>query len=339
MPTEILYDNDCDFITHDAPFESIRGDAPTVAVSANRIFAFKPHDADGQPLVQKRLLNAWVYSSTLMQTRRPIYQVPALHLSDLTEDQLKQLSDKQEDLSTNLSGLIASNSPVALPAINNLLTAEILPDDQTMESAASFAEANGDLELAIAVRARFIPLGRCSVDTLPQDSARRYAELCHRAGNLPCFLNLQVQIMGDSFERVAYSSIGEASHATEANALRDIGIDVGKFLKGLTVQFSAPGISRAEIGPWRLARSILESGSEEDLLPFLEQVALDPQVDNHNRLRATQVWSFLLYLMKEDDQRHPSPTPDRRQQVFQALNSLAVSSPSRSWLSTNFGRD
>jgi hypothetical protein len=150
------------------------------------------------------------------------------------------------------------------------------------------AIARGDQEGALSIYRRFRPRGACSMDERPARVARAYADLCFDVGRLGCFLQLQVQIMGDRFDRVAYSSYGEASHATEADKLADTGVDVERFFRGLTIQLA--GVKRrGELGTWRLARSIKESGSAGSILPAIATMAADPGLDEHNRLRAAQV--------------------------------------------------
>ena len=92
-----------------------------------------------------------------------------------------------------------------------------------------------------------------------------------------------------------YSSYGEAAHATEAERLRDIGIDVEKFLRGLLYQFDAPGIERRELDAWRLARSILEANLDSQMGSVLRAEVARPDLDQFNRLRAAQTLAYLRY--------------------------------------------
>ena len=101
--------------------------------------------------------------------------------------------------------------------------------------------------------------------------------------------------MGDQFQRVAYSSYGEAAHATEAGRLRDIGIDVEKFLRGLLYQFDAPGIERRELDAWRLARSILEANLDSQMGSVLRVEVAQPDLDQFERFRAAQTLAYLRY--------------------------------------------
>ena len=157
------------------------------------------------------------------------------------------------------------------------------------------ARAAGDKEKALSYYRIWRPMGACSMDSRPAQVAREYAELCYEMGKLGCFLQLQLRIMGDRFDRVAYSSYGEAAHATEAERLTETGLDVDTFLLGLVIRFG--GVSReGELGGHRLVRSIKESGRAESIAARLAAWAKDATLDEYNRLTATQILALL-----EDD--------------------------------------
>ncbi|MDI1450493.1 hypothetical protein [Polyangium sp. 6x1] len=154
------------------------------------------------------------------------------------------------------------------------------------------ARAAGDKEKALSYYRVWRPMGRCSMDSRPAQVAREYAELCYEMGKLGCFLQLQLRIMGDQFARVAYSSYGEASHATEAERLTETGLDVDTFLLGLALRFS--GVSReGELGGSRLVRSIKESGRAAPIAARLATWAKDATFDEYSRLTATQIVALL----------------------------------------------
>lgn len=136
-----------------------------------------------------------------------------------------------------------------------------------------------------------IPMGRCSMDTRPQETARRHAETCFLAGRMGCFLDFQIRIMGDQFARVASSSYGERVSATHAERLLAAGLDVPRFLRGLLARYQTEPPRRREIGEWRLGRAIAELGLPEAEQALI-QVASDPSVDEFNRARATQALFF-----------------------------------------------
>jgi len=166
-------------------------------------------------------------------------------------------------------------------------TSEEAPGEQI-----AAAKAAGDKEKALSLYRIWRPFGRCSMDDRPAQIARDYAELCYEMGKLGCFLQLQLRIMGDQFDRVAYSSYGEAAHATEAERLAETGVDVDSFLLGLALRFG--GVSReGGLGGNRLVRSIKESGRAEPIAARLEAWAKDTELDEYNRLTATQILAVL----------------------------------------------
>jgi hypothetical protein len=147
------------------------------------------------------------------------------------------------------------------------------------------------------------------MDERPAQVARAYADLCYRVGKLGCFLQLQIRIMGDQFDRVAYSSYGEAAHETESKRLAETGLDVDRFFRGLLVHFA--GVERrGELGPWRLARSIQESGRTGSLVPALARMAESPDLDEYNRLRATQVLALMNEIAGVNEARLPATSRD-----------------------------
>jgi hypothetical protein len=178
--------------------------------------------------------------------------------------------------------------------VAELLGDESVYDDAKPDPALDHAKeietalARGDRERAIALHRSYRPMGRCSMDGHPAAVARSYAELCYQAGKLGCFLQLSVDIMGDRFQRIAYSRLGEAVHPTESARLLDTGLDVERFLRGLLLQYA--GVTRrGELGAWRLARSVRETGKQDQLLASFARLAEDPSLDEYNRLRAAQV--------------------------------------------------
>ncbi|MCB9546039.1 MAG: hypothetical protein H6706_09320 [Myxococcales bacterium] len=159
-------------------------------------------------------------------------------------------------------------------------------------------KADGKKAEMVAVYRRYRPMGRCSMDTAPAQTARDYADLCYELGQIGCFLQLQVRIMGDRFERVAASSYGERAASTGSAALIAAGVDARRFLLGLLLQYDVEGLRpREEMGPWRLARSMAESGL--DFGPDLLALATDAHLDAANRLRASTVL-WLLWRRAEE---------------------------------------
>jgi hypothetical protein len=179
-----------------------------------------------------------------------------------------------------------------------------VPDPENAEEDIAQAKLAGQNEKALAIYRTWRPMGRCSMDRRPAEVARDYAELCHEMGKLGCFLQLQLRIMGDQFDRVAFSSFGEEAATTEADRLLGTGIDVDSFLVGLAVHFGSVA-REGEIAPWRLARSIEESGRRESVAARLAAWAHDGELDEFNRLRAVQMLSMLEEENRLDEESLP----------------------------------
>jgi hypothetical protein len=145
------------------------------------------------------------------------------------------------------------------------------------------------------------PMGRCSMDTRPQLFASQSADDCYAKGELACFLQLQVKVMGDQFERVAYSSYGEASHPTYASRLESTGIDVDRFFRGLVL--TLPGERPSELGASRLARALIESGRRDKFETLLMDMAQDDALDTMNRYRAFTTYVSMQYRAQGEDVR------------------------------------
>jgi hypothetical protein len=204
-------------------------------------------------------LIAWTYATTLLAANGPLYVAEPNRYQD---DPLSEL-------------------------VNGFLDQDAKKQAARIEAWAE--KSRGNNALFESFRA-YLPMGTCSMDTTPQRTARVFAELAFARGDLGRFLQLQVRIMGDQFQRTAWSSYGEASHDTESERLLRTGIDLDQFLLGL-------GVARPErsegLGSWRLARAINEAGRKDALLPKFEALATDKSLDAYNRLRATQTWFFL----------------------------------------------
>ncbi len=219
------------------------------------------------PLAREDLV-AWTYASTLQATSGPLYtEGPPALPSSLARRRGPEQPDGGFDLFETVSGLHGD-----------------------LEQVRAWAKKEKGHDALYAAFQAYRPIGGCSMDTHPQEAARAYAELAFERGDLGRFLQLQVRIMGDQFERVASSSYGEAAHGTEAARLTSTGIDVDQFLLGLGV--ARPG-EDSGLDPWRLARSIREAGRQGTVGPLLMKRAQSPAVDPFNRLRALQTWVFL----------------------------------------------
>lgn len=143
------------------------------------------------------------------------------------------------------------------------------------------------------------PMGRCSMDRAPASFASQFAEKCFKAGELACFLQVHLRVVGDQFNRVAWSSMGEASSPTKASQLEKAGIDVDRFYRGLVVVL--PDERPSELGTSRLARALIESGRRDAFEPLLVKMIQDERLDTYNRFRALTTYVSLHYREKGED--------------------------------------
>jgi hypothetical protein len=193
--------------------------------------------------------------------------------------------------------LLAADPPVydELPVYDEM-------SDSKREAEIEAAKAAKDWTKAMALFRSWRPVGRCSMDDRPAEVARDYAELCYDQGKLGCFLQLQVRIMNNGFERVAYSSYGDAAANTQSERLLDTGLDAEEFFLGLAVQFG--NLRRIdEMNRWRLARSIEESGAAPSVVRRLVAWAHDPEFDAYNRFRLVQLVAYLNAETQLDESR------------------------------------
>ena len=229
---------------------------------------------------------------------------------------------------THVNTLVESNGPLYAdtmgdaPELRELVRSfRDAPEAEQLAKIVTWAKAN-KADAALFERFRsFRPRGSCSMDTMPQSAARVFGELAFARGDLGRFLQLQINIMGDNFERNAWSSYGEAAHRTEVERLVSTGIELDQFLLGLAVgtQDSGP-----RLGAWRLARAIQEAGREATLLPKLEALATSPKLDAYNRLSATRAWFFVqvrdeAQSFKRDEKAEKARMAQRDQVIARAL--------------------
>lgn len=228
----------------------------------------------------------WTYTTTLVQPKRPIrvdtgldrYQHEMSEATKANWEKVEKLVRADDEAAVELLWTIVKDNDTG-------------PASWHWEKALAFARQH-DKALAREIYARYSPVGRCSMDSRPQEVAREYADLCFEMKDLGCTLSLSVQIIGDQFNRVAYSSYGEAAHATGAERLAETGLDTPRFLRGLLFQF-AGGDERRELYPWRLSRAMIEAGETARFEALLTGIATDDDVDEHNRFRATATLTYL----------------------------------------------
>ena len=282
------------------PFLRAEVGSPIAVQVEGRVVVFVPSSVDAaEASASSAAFEEWAYATALLVSDQPLYEGSG---SDPWSEGSWQLS---VELGGRLDAAAEESTESGLRAAEAIAHIEVDSSSPVLGRAAEIAEAGERCDVARALRARYRPVGGCSMDTRPQEAARAYAELCSRTGDLSCFLNLQLRIMGDSFSRVAYSSYGEQSHGTDSLRLLETGIDVDRYLAGLAYRFDSD-FRRPGIGTWRLARSIVELGAAERFDARLAADAEDPRLDAANRLRVTQVLVALrLQAVRSTDSSEP----------------------------------
>lgn len=265
----------------------------------------------------------WIYVTTLLASDEAIYE-PA--------EYERSRDPKLEKEWTALENEIKADPKAALARIESLVSRKASPYEYRWGSAVAFA-AKHDKELARRAYRVYRPMGQCAMDTRPAEVAREYAQLCYEMGKLGCYLQLSVQIMGNQFDRMSWGSYAEPVHVTHAEKLGESGLDVDRFLLGLATIYGTEKPRERELGVWRLARSIRESGREATVKPELEKRAQDATLDEMNRLRATIVLAWIDESPQRglDEAARTKLVTDRKTR-FETLAKLDLSPISRAWL-------
>ncbi|HND29674.1 MAG TPA: hypothetical protein PLA94_06720 [Myxococcota bacterium] len=169
-----------------------------------------------------------------------------------------------------------------------LLASKMPSQDDRWGALATWAEETQNSDLELAVLRRYRPVGRCSMDLRPQILASRYGDLCFQVGKLGCTLHLQVRVMASNFDRVAWSSYGDAAASTESAHLWKLGIEARRFLMAFVLDYPDQSLP-VNVGLYRLGRGMAESPEVDRLTGHVRAWAEDPALDASNRLNAALV--------------------------------------------------
>jgi hypothetical protein len=233
----------------------------------------------------------WVYASTLLERTGDLYEAPRpIDRTRPREPQAPRWAPVLEALE--------QDRPDALERVWAMVDDPSTPLRDEYWGLALKAVGDRDAALTLAIHRRYQPYGGCSMDRRPQQVARAYAEQCYAAGDLECFVRLEADVIGDRFERVSYSSFGEATRTTGVESLARAGVDIRRFLVGALLRFDArradgQPVVRDELSLHAVAKAMREwdgMALEQDLRLLAESPALDA----YNRLRATWALSYLL---------------------------------------------
>ncbi len=196
-----------------AGLDAIVIDQPLVLVGPGEPFVIEPTYLSPTPTRHAAAWDDWVYATTLL-TFEPKAWGPG------RDGSLPEAAD--EAAAEALFAAVALDEPGEAPpraAVDALLGHRVSQRDRRWEVVISALTAARDDVALEEAYGRYAPMGRCSMDDRPNEIAQEHAAVCARLGRLGCFVQRTVQRMGDSFERVAWSSYGERAHDTGAAAL------------------------------------------------------------------------------------------------------------------------
>jgi hypothetical protein len=230
----------------------------------------------------------WTYAATLVEMEGAVYD----RRNDVPWKERAPLYERGHQQAEALEAAKKKGATAVLKLARAIVAEPPDSSAQVLVDASALAMEHGEARLARQLRALYRPVGRCSMDFRPQEAAAEFADLCFAQGDLPCFLQLQVRIMGQQFERVAYSSYGDAAHDSQVERLARTGVVPSDFLVGLLMSFDTSEERASQIGTWRLARAFADgefgAAGERALLSR----ATDPTLDVFNRVRATQTLAY-----------------------------------------------
>ncbi len=245
--------------------------------SKNLVVAWQPveEEAPGRPHDAEQA--TWAYARTLLGFEGDPYPTPVRGNED---DPAGEAAWKRWEAATDA----AEKKKAAL----ELLASKLPSHDDRFGALQNWAQESQNPDLELAVLQRYRPMGRCSMDLRPQILASRYGELCFETGKLGCTLQLQVRVMASQFDRVAWSSYGDAAADTEAAHLWELGIEARRFLMAFVLDYPDKALP-IDVGMYRLGRGMAESPEVDRLSGHVRAWVEDPNLDPTNRLNAALV--------------------------------------------------
>ncbi|GEM_PF-2858116 len=267
----------------------------------------------------------WSYTTTLLDGPEPRRRAP------------RPESGAAEEAELAFTVALALPAAEALPSLWKLIDAPLWASSRQWVEASERARAHGDLDLAIALRGRYSPAARCSMDTAPQRAGLEFAELCAEAGDTACYLQLLVAVMGNNFGSfMVRSSYGDAAAPTHAGRVAEIGIDPEQFLMGLVFAFDSDRERNVGLGSWRLGRAMADIDPAR-YRTLLVGHAEDSSLDDYNRLRA----AWALVGLEYHAAGAPRGGPERDgfvATVQRHLDTLALTPEADAYLERSLGR-
>lgn len=198
--------------------------------------------------------------------------------------------------------------------------------------AADFAYAQGLLTLAAEDHAvaRTVDFprveGACSQMRVVDHHALLLAEACFAAGRTECYLAAQVELI--DFAPLQWR---EAQGGPVRSQLGAMGVDELRFFRGALLRFRGEW---TDIRVRDVARAMRASKRAPELEAMLRELAQDPLLDDHNRLRAAAALSSMRWSPAVPDDEEIDPTLYVRQseRVGAELSALALPPIAAGWV-------
>jgi hypothetical protein len=243
----------------------------------NLVVAWQPMEEEPPQAPRETEQATWAYARTLMGFEGDPYP-PAVRGGE--EDPAAEAAWARWEAATDAG----QKKKAAL----ELLAGKMPSQDDRWGALAYWAQETQNSAIELAVLRRYRPVGRCSMDLRPQMLASRYGDLCFEVGKLGCTLQLQVRVMASNFDRVAWSSYGDAAAQTESAHLWELGIEARRFLMAFVLDYPDQSLP-VNVGLYRLGRGMAESPEVDRLSGHVRAWAEDPTLDASNRLNAALV--------------------------------------------------
>ena len=232
-------------------------------VSIAPVHIGRAQDPRGEELVDR------VYAVTLLESGDDLYEMaPTEATAPPPEEAIRQqLRDgdreqRRDAVEKLLASHLGTGSPLWGEALEQL-------DDK-------------DDELARRIHRRYRPSGVESTDV-----AENYARVCKRLGDTGCFLKIRLRIMKDSGSCGADSPERGINGCSGASAFEAAPIDVGRFFRGLALEYQMHGERSRLMELQPLARAL--ANGPQRLVDRFVAMAEDPELDEMNRLNAVRI--------------------------------------------------
>lgn len=136
--------------------------------------------------------------------------------------------------------------------------------------------------------------GSCSMDNSPAFHAKEIAELAAQTAKWEIFLRSHLDILNENFERVAYSSYGEANFPPFFSELEDLNISVFDLMIGTLLQSDNLADNHYYGSVGRVGRGFAETKNREEVETNILSILQDKELDLYNRLRIYFMFTHYL---------------------------------------------